>query len=101
MTAATIAKQLKLSEKCVEELLEHLRSFADKGGNGMLLEAKLVDEYGGRKKVYAKQEVSSAPILLLLAAADVIINPPQSYALQIASRGKGWLELGGDERANA
>ena len=101
VSAATIAKQLKLSEKCVEELLEHLRSFTDKGGNGMLLEAKLVDEYGGRKKVYAKQEVSSAPILLLLAAADVIINPPQSYALQIASRGKGWLERGGDESAKA
>lgn len=99
VSAATIAKQLKLSEKCVEELLEHLSSFGGTGGNGILLAAKLVDEYGARKKVYSKQEAASALILLLLAAADVIINPPQSYALQIASRGKGWLERGENDAA--
>ncbi len=90
--AATIAKRLKLPEECVKEALEYLCSFNESGGNGILGQAKLVDEHGRQEKVYIRQEAPSAVLLLLFAAAESILNPAHSYSLQVCSRRKGWLD---------
>ena len=89
VSIATVAKKLKISEECVEKALDYLSHF---DFNCMLAETKMIDEYDKKKKVYTRLEAFSSIPLLLLAAADAIINPPQCFRMQIANSGKGWLD---------
>ena len=52
----------------------------------------MIDEYDKKKKIYTRLEAFSSMPLLLFAAADAIINPPQCFQMQMANRGKGWLD---------
>ncbi len=90
--ASTVAKRLKLSEECVKEALEYLCSVQGGWGCCMFHRTKLVDEHNRHDSVYTRQESASAAMLLLFAAAESILKPVHSYALQVAARGKGWLD---------
>lgn len=89
VSIGTVAKRLKISEECVEKALDYLSHF---NFNCMLAEAQMIDEYDKKKKIYTRLEAFSSMPLLLFAAADAIINPPQCFQMQMANRGKGWLD---------
>lgn len=91
VSAATIAGYLKLPIEGVQEILDYLCSLSE-CGNGMLVTLSVIGKNDRKEKVYAKVEASSAVALLLLAAADSIINPPQNFTIQIGARGQGWMD---------
>lgn len=90
--ARAIAKRLKLPEECVREALEYLCGVQENWGGSMFNKTKLVDENNRHEIIYARQENSSAIMLLLFAVAESVLKPVQSYSLQIAARGKSWLD---------
>lgn len=91
VSISTIARRIGISEKSARTAMDFLSSVSE-NGNQMLQNVCLLDEHDKREKIYAVNVHTAAAVLILLAGAEMILNPPGSYALSIGGNDRAWFE---------
>ncbi len=92
VSVATIAKRVNLPEKTVEDAMEYLKTIANGEANRFLHAIDTLDEHDKKKQIYMVNKQTSSSVLLLLAGADTILNPPASHAISSCFTGKAWFK---------
>lgn len=93
VSVSTIAKRVGVSEKATEEMMEFLVKMSnDNHGNNMVQKASVLDEQDQKEPLYMVQKRSAITVLLLLAGADSVLNPPNSFSMMVCGTDKALFE---------
>lgn len=86
----TVAKALHMKAEKAEAALDYLSGLADRCG--VLREMQMLDEYDREEKVYFLSSIHVTGILTLLAGANMVLHPANSFTLECCSRWKAFFE---------
>ena len=93
VSVPTIAKRIGISEAAVKDAMDYMKKVPNfETSNRIIGEVSVLDEYDKREPLYAVNSAVACTVLLLLAGADAILNPPGSYVFSIGCTDKAWLE---------
>lgn len=86
----TVAKALHMKAEKAEAALDYLSGLADRCG--VLREMQMLDEYDREEKVYFLSSIHVTGILTLLAGANMVLHPPNSFTVEMCNRTKAFFE---------
>lgn len=88
--ASTVAKRLNIPTERAEKALNFLINLGGNNSSAFNMRNIIVD--GDRtESVFGVEVHQNSSLIMLLAAADTIINQPENYNVMIGSSSKGWL----------
>lgn len=89
--ASTVAKRLNIPTEKAEKALNFLIGLGGHNSSAFNMRNIIVD--GDRtENVFGVEVHQNSALIMLLAAADTIINQPESYNVMIGSSSNGWLD---------
>lgn len=92
VSVSTVAKRVGVSEKTAQEAVQFLKKCAKTNANTMLWTTSIVNEFDESESLYSVNCQISTLFLLLLAGADTVLNPPESFSLSIGGCNKPVFE---------
>lgn len=92
VSVSTVAKRVDVSEKAAQEAVRFLKKCANTNANTMLWTMSIVNEFDESESLYSVNGQISRLFLLLLAGADTVLNPPESFLLSIGGCNKPVFE---------
>lgn len=93
VSISTVAKRIGIDETAARESIEFLKQVPKhQNGNRMLAEVAVLDEFDKKETLYTLQGNLDCTVLLLLAGADAVLNPPGSFAFSMGYTDKAWFE---------
>lgn len=88
--ASVAAKRLNLSKEKVEKAFDTLCGFGG-GGNKPFIELCVINENDGTEKAYACHGPLTVTVLMLLSAADSLLDTPSGFQFQMGTNTEPWF----------
>lgn len=90
ISAQAVSRQLSVPLKKTEEALDFLCNITKQ--NPPVNYFYIIKDDGSREKIYGGNTISGISFIILLAAADTMLNSPDSYQMQVCATDKGLFD---------